>query len=280
MPIFPAVASLICLDFPLSSAQTVCHACEMAVVWSRNIEGKLYEVRTAGATLRLYRNGVHHSQWNPNRPLAGCVWDLLVLPALYRPAGAIQDVLILGFGAGAAGRLLRELVAVKRIVGVEMDEIHLTIADGFFACSEGYDLVAGDAVEWVREGAEGGCFDFVLDDLYDEEDGMPIHCAALDVDWCRQLASLVREGGMLVFNTIEPRKLPHLPPMKDADLRKRFSHVRVFHLGGYENRVVVFSEFPLKDDLYEAQLRRICREYPACYGVGKRYLIDAVRNGR
>ena len=72
----------------------------MATIWEQNIEGKLYEVRTAGASVRLYRNGVNHSQWNPNRPLTGSIWDLITLPTLYRPTRTIDDVLILGFGRG------------------------------------------------------------------------------------------------------------------------------------------------------------------------------------
>ena len=122
----------------------------------RNIEGNLYEVRSAGATLRLYRNGVHHSQYNPNRPLGGSIWDLLVLPALHRPAHSIREALVLGFGAGAIGRLLKDLVGVERIVGVELDEIHLSIADGFFECSEGCELVAADAVEWCGTARKAG----------------------------------------------------------------------------------------------------------------------------
>ena len=102
----------------------------MATLWNQTIDGNHYEVRSAGASIRLYRNGVHHSQWNPDRPLCGSVWDLLALPALHRPVGEVERVLVLGFGAGAVARQLRELVAPTTVVGVEMDPVHLTIADG------------------------------------------------------------------------------------------------------------------------------------------------------
>lgn len=245
----------------------------MAELWKRNIEGNLYEVRSAGATLRLYRNGVHHSQYNPNRPLGGCIWDLLALPALFRPE-QVRSALILGFGAGAAGRLLRELVAPDQVVGVELDEIHLSIADGF-ECSEGCELVAGDAVEWVQDGAEGGRFDFILDDLYGEEgDGMPVRYAPLDLDWCRHLAELVNPGGMLVFNLIEPEKIPHLPLMTDPVLRKRFPFVHMTRMEGFENRVVTFSEQALDLAVFDTNLKAFCRQHPRCYGVSKRYLHE------
>ena len=248
----------------------------MAIVWSQNIEGNLYEVRSAGATLRLYRNGVNHSQWNPNRPLSGSIWDLIVLPALYRPAKSIESALILGFGAGTVAAQLRELVAPKRVVGLELDPIHLSIADGFFDCAEGCELVAADAVEWVHETDEVGQFDYVLDDLYGEEDGLPVRCVPMDLEWCQRLAELVRPGGMLVFNMVEPCKVPHLPLFKDLKLKKRFSHHKSFKMEGYENRIVAFSEAPLESDFLTEHLKRICKQYPRCYGVGKRYQTEVI----
>lgn len=227
--------------------------------------------------MRLYRNGVHHSQFNPNRPLGGCIWDLLAVPAMHRTEGSIQEALILGFGAGAVGRVLREAVQTERIVGIELDEIHLTIADGYFECSEGCELVAADAVEWVQDGAEGGRFDFILDDLYGEEDGIPVRCVPMSLDWCRRLADLLNPGGMLVFNLVEPEKVPHLPPLKDRQLRERFPYVKAFRMDGFENRIVAFSEAPLDEAVFLANLRQFCRRYPRCYGVAKGYLSDALR---
>lgn len=246
----------------------------MAIVWSQTIESNHYEVRSAGATLRLYRNGVNHSQWNPNRPLSGCIWDLIALPALYRPKDSIETVLMLGFGAGTVARKLRELLAPKRIVGIELDAIHLSIADGFFECTEGCELVAADAVEWVREEAadpDAALFDLIIDDLYAEEAAMAVRCAPLDLAWSQQLANLVKPGGMLVFNLIEPGKVRHLPPLVDSTLRKQFPYAKVFHMAGYQNRIVAFSHHPFKTDVFKRQLNAICRRYPRCSGVGKRY---------
>ena len=107
----------------------------MAILWQQTIDDNHYEVRTAGGSVRLYRNGVNHSQWNPKRPLSGSIWDLITLPTLHRPLNSLEDVLILGFGAGSVGRQISELVMPERIVGIELDPIHLSIADGFFECS-------------------------------------------------------------------------------------------------------------------------------------------------
>ncbi len=252
----------------------------MAIVWRQTIESNHYEVRSAGATLRLYRNGVNHSQWNPNRPLSGCIWDLIALPALYRPKGSIESVLMLGFGAGTVARKLRELVKPEHIVGIELDPIHLSIADGFFDCTEGCELVAADAVEWVREEAAESDrvqFDMIIDDLYAEEEEMAVRCAPLDLEWCQHLAQLVKPGGMLVFNMIEPRKVPHLPPLKDATLQKQFPYAKVFRMEGYENRIAAFSGSPFEGAVFTEQLTEICRRFPRCRGVEKRYVSSTPR---
>jgi predicted membrane-bound spermidine synthase len=247
----------------------------MAIVWRQTIESNHYEVRSAGATLRLYRNGVNHSQWNPNRPLSGCIWDLIALPALYRPKGSIESVLMLGFGAGTVARKLRELVKPEHIVGIELDPIHLSIADGFFDCTEGCELVAADAVEWVREEAAESDrvqFDMIIDDLYAEEEEMAVRCAPLDLEWCQSLAKLVKPGGMLVFNMIEPRKVPHLSPLTDVALREQFPYAKVFRMEGYENRIAAFSGCPFEGRVFKEQLSEICRRFPRCRGVEKRYV--------
>jgi spermidine synthase len=232
-----------------------------------------YEVRQAGSSIRLYRNGVHHSQWNSRRPLAGSVWDLLALPALFRAEEDVRSVCVLGFGAGAAAGVLKATSEVDSIVGVELDPIHLSVADGFFECTERCECVSGDAVEWAREQEGAACYDMIIDDLYAESEGEPVRCAPLDEDWFNTIAGMLKPGGMLVFNLIEPRKIPHLPPMRVVALGERFPHRKVFSLEGYENRVVVFSERPLDSDEFKAQLKKICRAYPACYGVGRRYQI-------
>ena len=243
----------------------------MAILWSQVIEENHYEVRTAGRSLRLYRNGVHHTQYNPDRPIAGSVWDLLVLPALHRPHGELREGLILGFGAGAAGRLLRDQLDFDRIVGIDLDPVHLSIADGFFECSEGCQLVAADAVEWLEGGGDGGRYDLIIDDLYAEEDFYPVRIAPMDLDWCHRLVDLLTPAGMLVFNLIEPGKVRSLPPARDAALRKRFPHRRVFSIQGYENRVVAFSANPLDSQRLREGLLRIGRTHPRCYGVGRHY---------
>ena len=76
----------------------------MAIIWSHRENGHLYQVRGAGASLRLYTDGVLHSQFNPRRVVTGSVWDLLWLPLFFRSSPAPDRVLLLGMGAGTAVR--------------------------------------------------------------------------------------------------------------------------------------------------------------------------------
>ena len=244
----------------------------MAILWQQTIDSNHYEVRRAGASVRLYRNGVNHSQWNPKRPLAGSIWDLITLPTLHRPFKNLKDVLILGFGAGAVGRQISELVMPERIVGIELDPIHLSIADGFFECSNDCNLIAGDAVEWVHESAEKASYDVIIDDLYAEEGDIPVRCVPMDVEWCEALAGLLKPRGMLIFNIIEPGKIKHLPIFKSPKLKKRFTETVMYRIDGYENRIIAFSDTPFDLKCLGAHLKRIKKKYPSCRRVEERYV--------
>lgn len=244
----------------------------MAIIWQQAIDGNRYQVRTAGASVRLYRNGVNHSQWNPHRPLAGSIWDLIALPTLYREPGMIQDVLVLGFGAGAVGCQLAELIAPRLVLGVELDPIHLSIAQGFFACPDSCELVAADAVEWVQESRGQERFDVIIEDLYSEAGGLPVRCVPMDTAWCESLGDMLRPGGMLIFNIIEPDKVKHLPIFKADALRRRFTESIMYRIHGYENRVIAFSDQPFDGKTLASNLSAIRKKYPACRGVTARYV--------
>ncbi|MFU8849021.1 MAG: spermidine synthase [Opitutales bacterium] len=250
------------------------------LIWSHEEEGSRYEVRTAGASLRLYRNGVNHSQWNPDRPLSGSVWDLITLPALHRPPDSIRDALMLGFGAGAVARQLCELTGLPRLVGLEMDPMHLSIAQGFFECSDQCELVAADAVEWIEDQDETASYDLIIDDLYGEEDGLPVRFAPTDTAWWSRLAQLLRPGGILVLNTIEPERVRDLALLRVEGLKSRFPQSIMYEIEGYENRVLAFSDQPFSPKTVDSALRSICQKYPRCYGVAKRYQLTVLNNSK
>ncbi|MEJ2060857.1 MAG: class I SAM-dependent methyltransferase, partial [Gammaproteobacteria bacterium] len=100
----------------------------MAVLWEKRSGGRHYEVRGAGATRRLYTDGVFHSQFSPRRPLTGSIWDLLLLPAYFHDPSDIRRVLVLGVGGGTVIRQFQHFIAPECIEGVELNPVHLTVA--------------------------------------------------------------------------------------------------------------------------------------------------------
>ena len=143
----------------------------MSILWEQEVGSTNYQVRQAGNSLRLYTNGVFHSQYNPGRPLTGSVWDLLFLPAFFYPPGSIRRVLVLGVGGGAVIQQLRRFIQPESIVGVELNATHLYLAKRFFGVrGKDVELVRADAVDWVNQ-YRGPVFDIVIDDLFGHVDG-------------------------------------------------------------------------------------------------------------
>ena len=104
----------------------------MAVVWQQKKQSVLYQVRSAGKTLRLYTDGVLHSQYNPTQPVTGHAWDWLMLPAFFYPEDSIKRVLVLGVGGGTVIHQLNHFIQPDEIVGVEMSKTHFSVGKRFF----------------------------------------------------------------------------------------------------------------------------------------------------
>tara|TARA_R100000027_G_scaffold958_1_gene1092 strand:+ start:4260 stop:4775 length:516 start_codon:yes stop_codon:yes gene_type:complete len=166
--------------------------------------------------------------------------------------------------------LLRDLLEVERVVGVDLDTVHLSIAKRFFRCARGCELVSGDAVEWVkREEAHG--YDYIIEDLFAENEEGAERFLPMDSEWCRCLVRLLRPGGIVVFNTIYPDRVLNFPILQDQGLRERLPYSIGYQLEGYDNRVLAFSDEPFPPDVLEGNLRAIGRTFPRSRGVGSRY---------
>jgi spermidine synthase len=230
----------------------------MALLWSKQAGGTRYEVRTAGNSLRLYTDGVFHSQYNPSNPVTGSVWDLLFLPAFFYPAGHIKRVLVLGVGGGAVIRQLRHFVDPDEIVGVELNATHLMLARKFFGLRhKKTTLVKSDALQWLTT-YHGGKFDLIIDDLFAEENGMPVRALPADSKWFGLLLRHLKPGGALVSNFISSSEMQRCAYFTDAKSRNKF--VSVFRLTTpvTENAVAVFLTVPAQS----AVLRSRITTYP------------------
>lgn len=203
-----------------------------------------FEVRRAGRSVRLYTNGVFHSQYNPANPIAATVWHLLLLPAFFRPVGAIRRALVLGVGGGAVIRLLHHFIRPEQILGVELDPTHLYVARRFFGVTHRRaDLVAADATDWLRR-HRGPKFDLIVDDLFGETGGQPVRAVEADRAWLGTLSANLADDGVLVMNFVSTRTLRDSSRTLQTVMPTRFANTFHLSLPGYENAVGAFVSHP------------------------------------
>ncbi len=217
----------------------------MALLWQKTNSNGYYEVRTAGRTVRLYKDGVFHSHYNPNLIVTRGVWDLLVLPALLHPTGSIRKVLMLGVGGGAAIHLLQHFVKPLHITAIELDDIHLKIAKRFFNVDyRNTELLHADAIQWVKIQAarkRPAQFDLIIDDLYGEENGEPMRAIEANADWVRQTSRLLADDGLLVTNFVGRREARDAYVSKRARKSSGFKSSYRFENPNYDNVIVASS---------------------------------------
>lgn len=230
----------------------------MAILWSKQDGDTRYEVRSAGNTRRLYTNGVFHSQYNPSNPVTGSVWDLLLLPAFFRPR-QVSRVLMLGVGGGAVIRQLNHFLQPAEIVGIELNPRHLEIAERFFEVgAPNVTLHQADAIWWVNQ-YRGRPFDLIIDDLFCDNDGDPLRAIDADGRWFRRLLKLLAPEGTLVTNFGSPEELRECAWFVDPGIKKKFPSAFQLTTPLYENAIGAFFRSPAES----ASLRKELAAFPA-----------------
>jgi spermidine synthase len=190
----------------------------VAVLLRIDSGGTRYEVRSHGATRRLFSDGVFHSAWNPRTGLTGRAWDLL-LAAAFAPARRPQRILVLGAGAGTVLLQYRRFIDPVALVGVDRDPVHLQIGQGYFGlAAAGAMLHLADARDWVA-GWAGAPFDLVVEDLYGHRAGEAERALQVDRAWVKKLSRLVAPGGALVANFTSLAALNACAPVRSTAAR-------------------------------------------------------------
>ncbi len=222
----------------------------MAVAFKTTRAGVSYEVRTAGQTVRLYTNGAFHSQYNPRHLFTGAVWDLLSLPSLSTDR-AVQDALVLGVGGGTVIHQLDALQDIQRVIGIELDPVHLQIAKRHFALSYRHtELTIADARDWMSRQTEQ--FDYIVDDVYLHGETDPERPFFPDRQWCDLLRRHLKPGGAVVQNHIDSA---HARDVKQC-FDRLFDRVLVYSNTLYSNKVLAgFCTSASK-----AELKRRCAQ--------------------
>jgi spermidine synthase len=227
----------------------------MALLWSQietlDHQETRYEVRTAGATRRLYTNGAFHSQYHPGRLLGGGIWDLLTLPALFGEH-SVDRVLLLGVGGGTAIHQYRKVCQASTITGVELNPMHIQIAEEFFDCQgAGINLVCADACEWVTQQDE--TYDVLIDDLFLDGDVDPFRANTLDTAWMKDMTRCLASHGMIIQNHLEPESARHVATQ--PWVKAQFASAIVFATPQFEN--VILALYRTKTTILAGRLRAV-----------------------
>lgn len=217
----------------------------MALVWQAERDGVRYEVRNAGKTLRLYANGVQHSEFHPERLLTGSVWDLLWLPALLHDPHQYRRVLVLGLGGGSLIPPLRQLLDPETLVAVELDEAHLQVAREVFAiASFGVETHQADARQWIND-YQGEPFDLIIEDLFAPSNEQVSRALPADLVWHARLSRHLSADGMLVMNFGDWQEYINSEAAGSAALDGYASRFRL-SCQDCHNAVIAFSRQPAR----------------------------------
>ena len=195
------------------------------MIWQKKSDGRLYEVRSAGRTLRLYTDGVCHTQYNPGNPLTGHIWDLLMLPAFFYEPDAIKRALVLGVGGGASIQLIKHFLSPEIIVGVELNPTHIYVAKRFFKLKhDSIQIVHADAIEWIKN-YKGEKFDLVIDDLFAEENGEPVPAVESNASWFNCMLRQVTKDGLIVKNFLDKKSARSSAGLTNPGVNQRFGSI-------------------------------------------------------
>ena len=214
----------------------------MAVIWRKKHAGSTYEIRAAGRSRRLYTNGVFHTQYNPARVVTGGIWDLLMIPAFFKPVEEVRRVLVLGVGGGSVIRQLNRFVSPEHIIGVELNPVHLYVARKYFGVDHSEaELIEADAVSWLNN-YDGPPFDLIIDDLFSEEDGEPVRAVAADHKWLSVITRNLNSRGMLVMNFISGKTLKSCALFSEKRNRAYRAAFQI-SMPIYDNAIGIFLAF-------------------------------------
>ena len=229
----------------------------MAIIWMKKVDNTRYEVRSHGASMRLYTDGVFHSQYNENSLFTGSLWDILALPALLSPPNTIKTVLVLGVGGGSVIQTLLKLINPTSITGIELNPTHLYIAKRYFKLTDKrIQLVEADAIEWIKH-YKGPKFDLILEDLYGENEGEPQRVMKPNKAWLDILTKNLSAHGLLAMNFVSKEELKQAAFFDDETIKNKFATAFQLSTPLYQNRIAVFTKEEVSSALIKTNLNNL-----------------------
>ena len=209
----------------------------MALIWRRMTNECIYEVRTAGASVRLYTNGVLHSEYNHRKLITGSVWDLLFVPTLYRTAGSLKKVAVMGLGGGAVIHMLKTAYPEIEITAIDIDSVHIGVCKKYFGLSaQNIRYVHADARDWLRSNRSK--YDVIVDDLFGHVDGETRRAIDIDTSWMQMVKKSLKARGLFIANFADAQEL-RKTSLQMKSKRLGFGYARRLYAQNCQNVIVV-----------------------------------------
>lgn len=248
----------------------------MALLHQTRKNGVLYEVRTAGASRRLYTNRAFHTQYHPKHLFTGAIWDCLSLPSLCLSEPP-KRVLVLGVAGGTVIHQLQQLHAPISVIGIELDAMHISLAKEYFSLNyDNLQIIHADAKAWLARSK--ATFDYIVDDvfLHAEDGGQgdgeadPARSVELDILWFNLLKKHLSPNGVLIQN--------HIDETQAQFARKQLTNTRLiqFETQGFENKVLAAFPQNKRAAHYMTQLEEGLAALKASERSRLRHIIRAV----
>ncbi len=226
----------------------------MAIIWQKRLADTDYRVVRAGHSIRLYRNNVLHTQWNPRNPIKGQLWELFLLTSV-NPNSEIKRVLVLGAGGGAVINLINYFFPLAQIDAVDLDKMHIQIAKRFFKVNtKRCKLFHADAFAWVKQ-CKNGLYDLIIDDVFHENDQVPYRSISASANWVKSLLAMLSKKGVLAMNFADNEEWKNC----NAQLQDQ-GFIRHYQIGiatnsRCENKIVHITQRPLSAALVKNGLQ-------------------------
>ena len=143
---------------------------------------------------------------------------------------------MLGVGGGASLNQLRFLLPNVELTGVDIDAMHLGIAKDYFGVSHPRKrLVCQDALAFVDQNQAR--FNVVIDDLYFDAPGDPVHPAINESGWTERTLSLLLADDLLIKNHLDAPSARRWLNMHRPLIKRTFTNGLNFSASGYSNVV-------------------------------------------
>lgn len=197
----------------------------------------------------LIVDGTLASLWDVGKATTGSVWDGLAAPLLFLPPEKRNRVLILGLGGGSVARVIRAIAPTASIIGVEMDQAVVDMANSQMGLdSLGVEVVVGDAFDFLKQADT--LFDLIIDDVnvgYSKPNWIPEPAYEL-------VAKCLNTDGVLVSNNFYDTTYDKVHDY----LRANFDGMVQINFDGLSNSVLVASS----EGLTAQNLRSAVRDSP------------------